>query len=81
MKIERNFNKRSAPLVDVQQPHVSHSKGCALGVMVTATPTEDQENRDEIGALRMHLTPEEAITFGLQLIEAARDRIKLSGEF
>lgn len=81
MKIERNFNKRSAPLVEVQQPHVTHSKGCALGFMVTAFPTEDQENRDEIGALRMHLTPEEAITFGLQLIEAARDRIKLSGEF
>ncbi len=81
MKIERNFNKRSASLVDVQQPHVTHSRGCALGVMVTAFPAEGQEQRDEIGALRMHLTPEEAITFGLQLIEAARDRIKISGAF
>ncbi len=81
MKIERNFNKRSASLVDVQQPHVIHSRGCALGVMVTAFPAERHAQRDEIGALRMHMTPEEAITFGLNLIAAGRDRLKAGGEF
>lgn len=78
MRIEKNFCKRTAPLVEVQMPHVSHGKGCALGIAVTAFPVD---HREEIGVLHMHMTPEEAITFGLRLIEAARDRIKAGGEF
>ena len=49
--------------------------------LVTAFPAEGQEQRDEIVALRMHMTPEEAITFGLNLIAAGRDRLKAGGEF
>ena len=81
MKFERNFNKRTAALVDVQQPQVSHGKGCDLGVKVTAFPSQEQEDRMEIGELHMHMTPQEALTFGLDLIAAARDRMKSGGSF
>ena len=79
MKFERNFNKRSAPLVPVQQPNVAHSRGSALGIIVTVVPSVDVEDHMEIGALRIHMTPEDALSFALQLVEAARDRLKNGG--
>ena len=80
MKVERNFNKRAAQLIDVQQPHVAHGKGDPLGIGVTLFTAPAQDNRDEVGSLRMHLTPEEALTFGSDLIAEARDRLKAQGK-
>ena len=76
MKFERNFNRRSAPLVPVQQPKVNHTRGSALGIIVTVVPSADVEDRMEIGALRMHMTPDEALSFAEQLIQAARESCK-----
>lgn len=81
MKVERNFNKRSAPLVDVSQPHVSPGGGDALGVAVTIFPVAPDRlgEAEDVGCLRMHLTPAEAIEFGLNLVSAARTRLKQTG--
>lgn len=80
MKVDRNFNIRTAPLVDVQLPVVQHDKGDALGILVTLWPVvgnDISENRpNNIGCLRMHLTPDEAITLGLSLIAAAQALLK-----
>lgn len=80
MKIERNFNKRAAQLVDVQRPIVHHGKGDALGIAVMMAPSHEQTGRSDIGYLRMHLTPAEAIEFGLSLIHAGRDRLNAIGK-
>ncbi len=80
MKVERNFNRRSAPLVDVQAPFVQHGKGDALGVCAVIYPTHEQDEREDVGALRMHMTPAEAIEFGLNLIAAGRDRLGAVGK-
>lgn len=80
MRVERNFNKRTAPLVEVGQPHVAHGKGDALGVCATMWPSPDHKDQADVGALRMHMTPAEALFFGMSLVAAARDRLKSIGK-
>ena len=75
MIIERNFNKRTAPLVEVQPPTVRHGRGDALGVEVVFYPYPGKNP----GQLRMHMAPAEAIAFGLELIAGGRDRLKAIG--
>ncbi|WP_157122577.1 hypothetical protein [Bordetella flabilis] len=79
MKVDRNFNKRSAPLIDCG-PLIKHGRGDALGICVTLIPSADQVDRVDIGDLRMHMTPADAIQFGLDLIAAGRDRLKAIGK-
>ena len=79
MKVEQKFNKRSAPLVDCG-PSTIQGRGDALGVCVTLIPSAEQFDRDDVGALRLHMTPAEAIDFGLDLIAAGKARLKAEGK-
>lgn len=69
MKIEKQFNKRAAALVDVQPPSVSTRPGLALGIRLTFNRGPNDLDNSTIA---MHLTPDEALALALQLIAAAR---------
>jgi hypothetical protein len=73
--MDRRFNKRAAQLVEVQEPFVS--VGGALGIMLEFFPTHEQERDGEIGALRLHMTPTEAISLAHYLTGCAHRSIKL----
>lgn len=69
MKIEKNFNLRTAELVDVQMPTVSTKGDLALGIKLQffRQPTDIEMSR-----LSMHMTPDEALELACQLIWASR---------
>lgn len=70
MKVEKQFNKRAAELVEVQPSPVVHcGPQYALGVKVTFIRVTNDVDRS---TLAMHLTPDEALGLALQLVEAAR---------
>lgn len=72
MKIEEKFNKRSAELIEVQQPLVDEGPHFALGIRVRNVQPSGADGR----ILCMHLTPDEAMGFARDLIEAVRRRTK-----
>ncbi len=74
MKVERNFNKRTAPLVEIRKPLIDHGKGDALGVQVVMIPADQDGTTSsvEIGVLRMHMTPQEALDHAENLITHAQ---------
>ena len=70
MRVEKNFNLRSAPLIEVVSAEVSTPAGHALGIKVLFKPTYLQEG---FGTLAAGFTPDEARDLGERLIRAAND--------
>jgi hypothetical protein len=72
MRIDEKFNLKAAPLVEtfpvVQQGRMDF----ALGMCVEFRPMPGEDRR----ALRLHLTPLEALEFAQDLIEAARKQLQ-----
>lgn len=73
MRVDEKFNRRSSSLIESQQPLVDngHQPGHALGVQVRCFEIQGGQGR----CLAMHMTPDEAMTFARDLIEAARRRL------
>lgn len=71
MRVEERFNRRSAELIEAQQPLVD--SGFALGVRARFFT---MPGSDDGRTLSVHMTPDEALAFARDLIEAARRRIK-----
>lgn len=70
MKIEKQFNKRAAELIEVQSSPVVHcGPSYALGIKVTFIRAQNDVDRSTIA---LHLTPAEAIDMAVQLIQAAQ---------
>lgn len=80
MRVDQNFNKRGTQLIDAQTPSVIHSCADALGIYCEIHPSSAQIQHKDPGSLRMHMTPEEALTFGLNLIAAARGSLLAEGK-
>lgn len=76
MKADQKFNKRSAPQIECT-PTVQHGRGDPLGVCATLFPTPEQTDH---GNWQLHMTPSEAIEFGLALIAAGHARLKITGK-
>lgn len=76
MKVERQFNKRSAPLVECQQPVVQGYRGDVLGVYVCLYPHIARDSTNETGVLRMHLAPKEALLMAQHLIAGAQEALR-----
>lgn len=74
MIIEEKFNKRAAPLIDVGAPWVAHGNhSCPKGIGVTFHEPHTGPNTGR--NLTLHMTPEEALTFGRMLLEVAQRQI------
>jgi len=69
MKIEEKFNKRDAKLIEVQSPSVTTGRHLALGISLAF---HTLPGSDDPRALRMHLTPDEALHLAELLISAVR---------
>jgi hypothetical protein len=69
MKIEKQFNKRAAELVEVQSPLIHQGPQYALGVKVTFVRVTNDIDRSTIA---MHMTPDEALGFAVQLLQAVQ---------
>ena len=75
MIVDKNFNKRGAPQIECS-PVVKHGRGSPRGLCATFMATYEQSQKVDVGDLQVHMTPDEAIEFGLNLIAAARARLK-----
>lgn len=76
MRVEEKFNKRMAPLIEVQTPQVDSGFGLELGVRVCLYPVVDSATVfDGSRTLSMHLTLLEALEFAQRLIAAAHSHL------
>ena len=71
MRIDRQFNKRSAPLVELRHGFVDHGLHLGLGVRVRFFPVDNS-----IGCLAAHMTPHEALEMAEDLISHARKMLE-----
>lgn len=74
MRVDEKFNKRTAALIEVQQPVVDSKLDTFLGVRVRLFTCNEKHSGDG-RELRMHMTPEEALRFAESLLAAARERL------
>lgn len=75
MRVEEKFNKRMAPLIEVQTPQVDSGIGLELGVRVRLYPLVDGSSVNDCRTLTMHLTPLEALEFAQRLIAASHNHL------
>lgn len=68
MRIEKNFNKARAELVEVQAPIIQTGGALSLGIKATFLRAMPDPQSD---AIAMHMTPNEAFKFGHSLIAAS----------
>jgi hypothetical protein len=66
MRIEKNFNKTSAKLIDVPPSNIITGSALALGVKVSFQAADGT-------SLSIHMSPSEAANFGRSLSAAAVD--------
>lgn len=76
MQVEKNFNLKSAQVVETQQPSVRMVSD--PGIQVTFL---DKRTLNDVGALRMEMSPDEALLFAADLVQAARGRLRNGGKF
>lgn len=68
MRIERQFNIRTAKGIEVDEPTIATGPGnSALGIKVRFKASHAADG------IAMHLTPDEALKLGRRLIAAATD--------
>lgn len=72
MRMDQKFNKRTAQLIEIQNPHVKSDGIFALGMAVSFYSLPGEET----GTLNLHLTPLEALAFAENLISCARLSLK-----
>lgn len=73
MRAEEKFNRKSANLLECQQPIVDSGGGMALGVRVRVFMVPGPEAKN----ISLHLTPDEALRLAEDLIREARNYIAL----
>lgn len=78
MRVEKNFNRKSATVIETQQPLVRMTAG--LGVHVMFYPVRGGDMVGNIGCLRMDMTPSEALELAADLVQAAHGRLKNGGK-
>ncbi|WP_274644033.1 hypothetical protein [Pseudomonas serbica] len=71
MKAEEKFNRKTAALLECQQPVVDSGGGLALGVRVRVFELPGREAK----TLSLHLTPDEALRLAEDLVREARNHI------
>lgn len=74
MKIQEKFNLKSAKLIEVMSPTIHTGPHYELGMQIRFYQPSDQQDRREIV---LYMTPDEALDFGLALIDTARRRRRL----
>lgn len=79
MRVDQKFNRRSAPEITVQPPHVSREFGRV--VLVRLHPSlNDHPDHMSLGNLHMRMTPAEAIEFGMKLLANAHQMLNDTGK-
>ncbi|WP_338924416.1 hypothetical protein V0M98_32905 (plasmid) [Pseudomonas silesiensis] len=71
MKAEEKFNRKTANLLECQQPIVDSGGGLALGVRVRVFMVPGPDCK----TLSLHLTPDEALRMAEDLVREARSYI------
>ena len=71
MRVDEKFNKKSATLLECQQPQVNSGGGLALGMQIQLFMQPGSDNR----TLSIHLTPDEALKLAEDLVREARSYI------